>query len=423
MTTGWQPTAALVRSGAGGLILLVAGMLTRQVELVVLAAPLLAAAVWAVLRRPVREPTVDEHLDHRVLREGDTTTWRATVVDHDQPPRIDDVAALLAMPWFAELDPAAGAVTDRLEVAVRPTRWGVRPVGPARVVASSAWAGFRWVSGERRVGAQVVLPQPAVFDAAPTPTSFGLVGLNRSARPGNGTEFAGVRPFQAGDRLRRIHWPRSIRSGELHVTTTWAEEDRHIALVIDAAADIGVSQGVDGRASSLDITVRAAGALAEHFLGRGERVSLHVLGNRGRPTVPPATGRAHLRRVLHRLSQIEPSGVELGRRPRLGIDPGATVIVLSPLVAERALERAVDWSGRGYSVLVIDTLPPGVTDDDPEDPFRGLAWRIRLLERDAEVRRVQRSGVAVVAWRGPGSLDQVLRQLHGRRRAPRTVRR
>ena len=33
-------------------------------------------------------------------------------------------------------------------------------------------------------------------------------------------KFASIRPFQAGDRLRRIHWPRSLRSGALHVTST-----------------------------------------------------------------------------------------------------------------------------------------------------------------------------------------------------------
>jgi hypothetical protein len=97
--------------------------------------------------------------------------------------------------------------------------------------------------------------------------------------------------------------------------------------------------------------------------------------------------------------------------------------MLSPLVATSVLERAIDWSGRGFTVVVIDTLPVGVVDDDSDDAFRALAWRIRLLERDREIRRVQQAGVPVVPWRGPGSLDEVLRGVHRRARGPRAVRR
>lgn len=120
---------------------------------------------------------------------------------------------------------------------------------------------------------------PAVFDAAaPTPHPMGLVGLNRSARRGEGSEFATIRPFQVGDRLKRIHWPMSLRSQTLHVTSTWADEDAEIMLLVDASTDLGRSEGIDGFASSLDVTVRAAGAVAEHFLRHSDRVGLCVFG-------------------------------------------------------------------------------------------------------------------------------------------------
>jgi hypothetical protein len=64
------------------------------------------------------------------------------------------------------------------------------------------------------------------------------------------------------------------------------------------------------------------------------------------------------------------------------------------------------------TTLVIDCLPPDITEDDPNDPYLGIAWRIRLLERDREIRRVREAGIAVVPWMGPGSLDAVLRDLH-----------
>jgi hypothetical protein len=39
---------------------------------------------------------------------------------------------------------------------------------------------------------------------------------------------------------------------------------------------------------------------------------------------------------------------------------------------------------------------------------------MRLLEREVLLARLRRSGIPVVAWRGPGTLDEVLRRL-GRR--------
>jgi uncharacterized protein (DUF58 family) len=70
-----------------------------------------------------------------------------------------------------------------------------------------------------------------------------------------------------GDRLRRIHWPVSLRTGTLHVTSTYGDEDSQIVLVVDGTSDLGPREGLDGRPTSLDLTVRAAGAMAEHYLG------------------------------------------------------------------------------------------------------------------------------------------------------------
>ncbi len=94
--------------------------------------------------------------------------------------------------------------------------------------------------------------------------------------------------------------------------------------------------------------------------------------------------------------------------------------MLSPLIAPVALRQAVALARRQLSVVVIDTLPYNLTEPG-HDPMAAIAWRIRLLERDREVRLVQQAGVPVVQWRGPGSLDQVLRDIGRRARAPRMV--
>ncbi len=444
---GWQPTAAQVRAGSSGAILAIVGALVRRPDAVVLAVPLLVIACWGALRRPRHEPVITETIDHATVREGEATTWRIEVSrgadrsesggSDDDVGDIDAVGAVLWAPPYAELDPPWGEVastmtttsggreTARFGIGLRSTRWGRRFVGPARVVVSSPWAAFRWTSMHTGSRLVTTLPLPAVFDAAaPATHAVGLVGLDRSVRPGDGSEFAGIRAFQAGDRLRRIHWPRSLRTGSLHVTSTWADHDRHVVLVVDAFNDVGESDGIDGRASSLDTTVRAAGALAEHHLRRGDRVALVVLGARGAMRVPAAAGSRHLRRVLDVLASIEPAtAVRDDMHLRLGLTGGSLVMMLSPMVSEVPLQRAISLAGRGIAVVVVDTLPEGVTDHDVDDPFRALAWRIRLLERARELRAVRSAGVPVVEWRGPGSLDHVLRDLARRRSAPRVARR
>ena len=173
-------------------------------------------------------------------------------------------------------------------------------------MAVSPWAGFRWSTQTTRHDL-TTLPRPAQFDTdASARPSDGLIGLHRSARAGEGNEFAGIRRFRAGDRMRRINWPRSVRTGELQVNSTWADLDIHVALLIDATDDFGVSEGIDGLASSLDGAVRAAGAIAEFYAPRGDRVSLRTFGSTRTHLVRPGTGRAQLRRILETLARMTP---------------------------------------------------------------------------------------------------------------------
>ena len=75
------------------------------------------------------------------------------------------------------------------------------------------------------------------------------------------------------------------------------------------------------------------------------------------------------------------------------------------------------------TVVVVDTFPEHLTDAAGTNLYESLAWRIRLLSRDAQVNSLRLRGVPVVPWRGPGSLDQVLRDIARRASAPRMSRR
>jgi uncharacterized protein (DUF58 family) len=353
-----------------------------------------------------------------MLREGDATVWRAAVSGDDAL----DVVAAVSPPsaWF-DRRPSGGVVTGasngttELAVELRARRWGRHTTEQVRIDACSPWGAFRW-SSTTSPRVVVVLPVAAEFGArASFRPATGLVGLHRSSQSGEGMEFASVRPFVAGDRMRRVNWPRSLRAGTVHVNTSWSDRDTHVALLLDTT----VEGNLDATsATSLDTTVRAAAAIAEHYARQGDRLSLGVLGGIRRTMVPPGTGIAHLRRVLDALTTLGPSVPHWGATERRAPLTGdVLVIMLSPLITREALDRAVALGRRGVAIAVVDTLPEHLA---PEADERSrLAWRIRLLERAREVRVVQEVGVPVLAWKGAGSLDEFLRGVSRRAGAPR----
>jgi uncharacterized protein (DUF58 family) len=422
---GWASTAAHQRAillAAGGAIVAVAG---RRADLLVIVAPLVTAALWGHLARPRAEVTGTARLGDTTVREGAVTGLHVRI-----QPALPDVHGLVTVakaPWI-ERKPSSGIAEledGAASIGLRSTRWGRRRVGTVSIALVSTWGAFRVGPVDLPDLDTATLPLPAAFDAsAPTPHPRGIVGLNRSNRPGSGSEFHTIRQFHPGDRLRRIHWPTSMRTGALHVTSTFTDEDAHVFLLVDCFSDLGPREGIDGRPTSLDVTVRAAGAVSEHFLRSNDRLTLRTVGAAAVPTLGVGSGTNHLRRVLDTLAAISPATErrDTGEQAIRGVDPMALCLVLSPLIETTMVTLAHRLAARGMTVVVVDTFPDHLV-DDPTNVYQALAWRVRLLSRDAEVHSLRLRGVPVVPWRGPGSLDQVLRDIARRASAPRMTRR
>ena len=421
----WQVTPALSRALLVSALLVGGAVLLGQPVLVVLAAPLAVAAALGLLYRPASEPVVRGVLDHVSLYEGQGTRSRLHVTEAEG---VEHVTRVSSHAPYVALHPASGRASGLLRdgvpvLEVSPRRWGRRTLGEEKVALTSPWAGYRWGPVLERGAEMTVLPASAPFDsAAEAPQPLGLVGANRSRRVGEGTEFAGIRPFHSGDRLRRINWRVSLRTGELHVINSRGEEDTGVLLVVDAIADFGRSGGVDGGASSLDVTLRAASALAEHFVRNGDRVALRVIGA-GWEVVGPGSGQRHLRQVLGRLAGIRPARLldDASERVRFGATAGTVVIVLSPLLSDAVGTATVSLQRRGLPVLAVDTLPDDASALAPEDTdpqVADMAWRLRRTERDQQLTALAREGCPVVRWRGPGTLDDVLHRLARRASLP-----
>ncbi|MDX6249912.1 MAG: hypothetical protein QOF10_3272 [Kribbellaceae bacterium] len=428
----WQPTHAQIRAVCVAAGLLVIAVLGRRPDAAVLGLPLAFIAVWGRYFRPSERPEVATELDTDVLFEGQATTYRLRVSGTLDPDIDLIVAALPRTRWF-RYDPPNAAIAEpvshgvvSLEVGVRSERWGLRHLEQPNIIATSVLGGYRVPVSSARALSVSTLPLREGFEAVDSvPRPAGLVGLHRSRRPGEGTELAGVRPFRTGDRLRRINWAVSARTNELHVTSTWSDRDTEVVILLDTGGEVGISEGIDGRSSSLDTAVRAAASIAEHYLRHGDRVRLIDTGMVVRG-VRAGSGRAHLRRILDVLVHADRKGrqqdeAQLARRHRIRSD--SLVLVLSPLLRQSMLGYIVTLVHSGCTVIAVDTLPPDVADlidlEQHDAKSWPLAWRLRLLERRAELDRLGDLGVPTVRWRGAGTLDEVLRDAARVAAAPR----
>ena len=434
LTGEWRPTAALVRAVATASIVGLTGVALGRPGLLVIAAPFGLAAALAIANAPRGSVTSRVRAADRWLHEGQSTRLQ---VDVESRVPLEQVTATVSPPAYVAMQPAAGSrsVTPRrhdadagtrVEFVVSPRRWGERSTGSVAVAATSPWGGYRWGPQRLPEASVVALPEALAFRSVEAPHPVGLIGQNRSRRGGHGSEFFAIRPFQPGDPLRRVNWRTTLRTGELHSVGTSALEDSAVLILLDAVTDVGASGGLDGTSSTLDVTVRAASALAAHHVRVGDRVALRVLGRTGQ-VLGPGTGLRHQRRLQELLALVQPGWPETltTRRLRLRIGAGSVVVVLTPLLTPEITTAMVTLSRGGLDVVCVDTLVEGTLPENARDPRSAgrLAWRLRLLEREIQRTEVARRGIPVVPWRGPGTLDEVLRRLARRSRLPREVRR
>lgn len=402
----WGPSPqgrALVAAGVVGVAL---ALLLRRPELLALVTP----ALWAVLTtaRPPEPARVRVEPFAAEVRadEGGLCELRLTVSLEN---RVAHLGVELALPTELVGVARQNAVeAHRIDLAVdvRAQRWGRHAIGPVRVHALSS-GGLRTAGVDVPVAlTALVLPVPRPWRAASAPPLLpDRSGEHVTRTPGAGLEPVAVRPFAAGDAVRRVNWRVTSRRGSLHVTATAAERAVDLVLVVDARSDVGAPPD-----SSLDRAVRGASAMALRWLRDRDRVGLVVLGAPLR-WLTPGSGRLQRQRiaeaVLHAAAAPGEVPPDLTRLPGAALPPGAVVVVLTPLLDDGALAALADLRARFRHVLVVDVLGNATPFVAPDDRAGQLAVRLWLLERAALVRRLEERGTPVLLAED-GTLERLL---------------
>jgi uncharacterized protein (DUF58 family) len=421
-----RPTERIAGYTGVAALALLAGLVLGRPELVAVAAPLAVLVVvgLAAAREPAVEVTVAVAAERAVV--GDRVDVEVRLREL-AGVAVDRLEVLLVVPaGLAAPDrPRAlalrlGAGQERvLPVALDCRRWGAFALGDVHLRAHDRFRLFTWEQrADRRVPLKV-FPEPEALRALVRPfETQPSTGSQVSRVPGDGIEFADVRPFLPGDRPRSINWRATARRGEPWVNERHPERTTDVVLLVDSFVDVAGERG-----STLDLAVGAAAALAAAYLRRRDRVGLVSFGGFVQ-WLPPTSGQAALYRLLDALmeTQVFATAAWKGIRllPPRTLPPKALIVALSPLLDERAVAALFDLLARGYDLAVVDVSPLGHSRPAGGELGR-LAWRLWSLERDTLRHRYQRLGAAVVEWRPGMNVQHVVMEVEACRRRPAPV--
>jgi uncharacterized protein (DUF58 family) len=184
-----------------------------------------------------------------------------------------------------------GLATASAEVSIRARRRGLVPLERFVVSTAHPLGFFRAWAVIHPEHAALAWPRPSERELAPPRTSTDTGGA-QAATVGD-EDFAGLRPFQAGDSLHRVAWKAYARGQGLH-TKQYAGTDV-VSHVFDWDSLAGL--GSEDRLAQLCRWV-----LDAH--DRGEAFGLRLPGT----TIEVNLGMSHRERCLNALALFEPTG-------------------------------------------------------------------------------------------------------------------
>ena len=307
----------------------------------------------------------------------------------------------------------------RFEYELACVRWGAYRIGLVDVRMRSA---FGLLSTTGQVDARVPLRayprRERLLRVVHAHDTTPFSGSQVSRAKGEGIEFADIRPFAAGDRVRRVNWRASARRERMYVNESHPERASDVILFLDSFAEArGSGEG------TIDQAVRAASSLADAYLERRNRVGLVSFGGTLR-WLPPEMGMRQHYRIVDALIETELVRSYLSTTveviPRRVLPPQALVIALTPLLDQRTITALLDLRARGFDLAVVDVSPvPYVAADHGTGD--DLAWRLWTMWRQALHHRYERVGVPVVEWSPDRPLLGAIEEVTAFRRRVRFV--
>jgi uncharacterized protein (DUF58 family) len=417
--------AAYTTVTAAGLL---AGVVTSRPSAVAMVVPFaIALAIGARHRGAVRvDATITIHRGQII--EGDHVEGTITIT---RPPGTELELLLRVPPGMEPIDPPGllawdvppGPSTVDLPFTVTADRWGRHRIGTLH-------ARFRYPSGlitwegEVTQGPELrVLPSAERLDDLLDPAvAHASAGMHRSRRVGDGTEFADIRPYHPGDRLRDLNWQVTNRRHAPHVNLRHPERSAEVIVLVDTFTDSYIENSAIGQ-DALAHCARAAWGLGQAHLAAQDRVGFLAYGRVGTVLTSASGARARYRLLETMLSvggAVAAGTSEVNPLPERVVPPAALLIAITPLFDDRLVPvlQSLRARGRAVAAVILDVkLPPAHSASDE------MARRLWELDIESRRDRLRDTGIPTVLWSPTDSLAHVVRRVADLRHGMVEVRR
>ena len=165
-----------------------------------------------------------------------------------------------------------------------------------------------------------------------------LAASKRSKEVGSGIEFSDRREYIPGDDYRYVDWKALGRLDRTFVRLFVEEKDLKVNIIVDSSGSMEI-----GSPPKIETAMKLGAVLAYMVLVNLDRVSLTVFSEGVGEFVPPARGRARIRKILDILGDI---------------DTGGTTDLTKLAGGITARDRK-----SGLSIIISDLLVPGGFDE------------------------------------------------------------
>jgi uncharacterized protein (DUF58 family) len=290
---------------------------------------------------------------------------------------------------------------------LRPEKRGCYQVGPLEVTATDPLGIFHF--RQELSGTTELLVYPTTVDLPwvfpPGGSPFGVSSLHTAEMRGAGSEFFGIREYQPGDPLRRVHWRSSARLGRLAVVEYEHDVSVDLTLVLDARRGAEVGEGVE---TTLEMAAVVAASLAQQVLERGNRCRLVIPGV-AVPRTGDDRGAETQHAILEALARVRaeqtatPAEGVAAVLPELSRD--STLTLITSTWDEAAGRAVIDAVNAGMSAMVVYVDPASFRGETEASAAAADAVRLEIQSLRA---------LPVLVRRGVPLMDQFSVALGGR---------
>jgi uncharacterized protein (DUF58 family) len=239
-----------------------------------------------------------------------------STIPHYHPGAVESIGGLDERRWTAK------AVCRRR---------GLYKLGPLRVLTGDPFGIFQGTVTYNTQTNFVVYPPLIEMPGLPLPWGTASGNSRSSLRTLHvTTDASGIRDYQPGDSLHRIHWLHSARRGQLRSKEFDLEPSGNLWIILDM--DASVHAGEDEE-STEEYAVKIAGALIHAAIRENKAVGLVAYGAE-KTVIPPGKGARQLWRLMEELATVAADGhIPLQRvmgdvNSTLG--KGLSIVVITP---------------------------------------------------------------------------------------------